>query len=232
MTTTRTGQETLAGAEDGVELVQVSVSALGSLQRTVAVAEMSLAGQHLKPSGPGEEGDSRIGCADKPNAQQTRVAPPRPPLKLMNPEGPLRYIPIHVWPEHLKKVQPRTGRRYCPKRSRTVPKRKSSSPLVREYQFTQEDLELPCDAQGFSDAETDHLDNGDSSTLPATVKRRGWGHALLGVVQNAVPRRSKEEKDPRLPVPRSRKSLSLTPLRFGHYPLELGRRVSLGSLRR
>ena len=104
--------------------------------------------------------------------------------------------------------------------------------VVQEYQFTEDDVELPCEAQGFSDVETDDSESVDSPTIPAAVKRRGWGHALLGVMQNAVPKRSREEKVPHLSVPRARKSVSLTPLRFGHYPLELGRRGSLGSLRR
>lgn len=71
----------------------------------------------------------------------------------------------------------------------------------------------------FSDDES-----ADSSPTLTTAKRRGWGHALLGAVQNAVPKRRKEQKQPHFTFPQ--KSLSLPPLRFGRYPPGLKKRGS------
>lgn len=41
--------------------------------------------------GPGEESNPGI------NVQQIPAGPPRLQLKLTNPDGPVRYIPIHIW---------------------------------------------------------------------------------------------------------------------------------------
>lgn len=88
--------------------------------------------------------------------------------------------------------------------------------VVREYRCAEDDGELPCEDQDMSDMEiiqSDDVESMDSSTTLATAKRRRWGLALLGAVQNAVPKRHKEEKQPYF----TRRSFSLS-LRLGHHP--------------
>lgn len=152
MVTTQDGSKFLVGAET-VESVETTASASEGLRGVVTTAEHDLVDQ-CRPSDPAEEPDSlETDDVNMSDAQPTPLVHPRPQLKLMNPDRPVRYIPIHVWyvlcaletkgqniegcsyrffhfrPEHLKKVQPRTGRRYSPKRSRTlVPKRNEPSP--------------------------------------------------------------------------------------------------------
>ena len=146
-------------------------------------------------------------------------------------------------PEYLKKVQPRTGRRYCPKRSRTLPRRNGPSPrthkrrflargvfidgfilVVREYRYTEDDGDVSYEDEKLSDTETTQssdVESVDGSTVLPMAKRRGWRFSLLGAMQNAVPKRYSEEKRPP-----PRRPLSLTPLRFGQYPPGLMRRGS------
>ena len=143
-------------------------------------------------------------------------------------------------------MEPRTGRRYYPKRSRTFPKRNEPSPrtpkpavspligtftngsvVVREYRWTEDEVELPCEDQDLSDTETIRSGDAESIDIPATLvapKRRGWGLALFGVKQNAIPKRRKE-KETRFTL--HRKSLSLSPLRSDHHPPGLKKRGSL-----
>ena len=90
---------------------------------------------------------------------------------------------------------------------------------MREYRYTEDEGIRSMD-RGLSDAETTEpcdAGNVDGSMISTTAKRRGWGHALLGAVQNAVPKRPKDEK---LPLTRivPRRPLSLTPFRLGHHP--------------
>lgn len=90
-------------------------------------------------------------------------------------------------------------------------------PVVREYQYTEGEGAL-CEDQGLSDTETIRscdAESVDGSTISTTAKRLRWGYAILGVVQNAVPKR-KEDKQPHTAI--LRKPLSLTPFRLGHHP--------------
>lgn len=227
MTTTQAGPKISVGTAQ-VEPFEVSTSPPGNLRGTVTTTELGQVDQSRLPD-PGKEGDSGIDGLILPDVQHMSVVPPRPPPKPMNPDHPIRYIPIHIWPEHLKKVQPRTGRRYYPKRSRTMPKRNGSSPLVREYQYTEDESE----DQGLSDTETTRSCDAEcagTSAIRSTVKRRGWRYALLGAVQNAVPKRPKEDKNLHTVVPR--RPLSLTPFRFSHHPPGLRIRESRESLER
>jgi len=103
--------------------------------------------------------------------------------------------------------------------------------VVREYQCTEfEDEDGPlCEDQGSSDTETIQFDDDDDpSTTLATGKRRGWGHTLLGVMQNAVQKRQKDHKKSHSSFHRN--SLSLPPLRLGHRPPGLKRRRSRESI--
>jgi len=227
MTTTQAGPKVSVGTEQ-MEPSEVSTPDSEDLRGMDTTEELGEVDQSQLPD-PGREADSGIDGPILPDVQHMSVVPPRPPPKPMNPDHPIRYIPIHIWPEHLKKVQPRTGRRYYPKRSRTVPKRNGSSPLVREYQYTEDEG----GDQGLSDTETIQSCDAECAgtpTLRSTVKRRGWRYALLGAVQNAVPKRSKEDKDFHTVTPR--KPLSLTPFRFSHHPPGLRIRESRESLGR
>lgn len=99
--------------------------------------------------------------------------------------------------------------------------------VVQEYRCTEDEGEPGYEDQESSDIETVETDNGDDvddSTTLTTGKRRGWGHTLLGAVQNAVPKRYKEKKQSHSSLPR--KSLLLPPLRFGHRPSGLKKRGS------
>ena len=101
--------------------------------------------------------------------------------------------------------------------------------VVREYQYTEDESE----DQGLSDTETTRSCDAEcagTSAIRSTVKRRGWRYALLGAVQNAVPKRSKEDKNLHTVVPR--RPLSLTPFRFSHHPPGLRIRESRESLER
>ena len=75
-----------------------AASAPENLRGMVTTAELDLVDKS-QPSDPGEESDSGIERvrAMSDARQQTAAVQPRPQLKLMNPERPLRYIPIHVW---------------------------------------------------------------------------------------------------------------------------------------
>ena len=137
-------------------------------------------------------------------------------------------------------MEPRTGRRYYPKRSRTFPKRNEPSPrtpkpavspsvgtftnrsvVMREYRWTEDE------DQDLSDTETIRSGDAESVDISATLvapKRRGWGLALFGVKQNAIPKRRKE-KEIRFTL--HRKSLSLSPLQSDHHPPGLKKRGSL-----
>ena len=100
-------------------------------------------------------------------------------------------------------------------------------PVVREYQWTEEDGGPPCEDQGSPNTDTTQFgdcENVDRSATLPTAKRWGWGHALLGAVQNAVPKRRKEQKQPHFTF--HQKTLSLPPLRFGRYPPGLKKRGS------
>jgi len=203
----------------------VAASSSDTLSGTVTATELDLVDQtQSQLSDPEEPLDSGIDGGNIPDVQQAPATPPRPQLRLMNLDRPIRYIPIHIWPEHLKKVQPRTGRRYYPKRSRTLPKRSGSSPLVREYRSDGELLSEDQDSSDTESIQSRETESGDSPATPVTEKRRGWGHTLLGAVQNAVPKRRREEKQPHFSVPR--KSYSLSPLRSNYHPPGLKKRGS------
>ena len=150
MTTTQAGPRVSVGTEQ-VEPSEVSTPASEDLRGMDTTGELGEVDQSQLPDS-GKEADLGIDGPILPDVQHMSVVPPRPPPKPMNPDHPIRYIPIHIWcvfcafeagtrvltvlfvchlrPEHLKKVQPRTGRRYYPKRSRTMPKRNGSSPRM------------------------------------------------------------------------------------------------------
>ena len=98
--------------------------------------------------------------------------------------------------------------------------------MVREYQWTEDDDGPLCEDQGLSDTETIQFGNDeDPSTSLVAGKRRGWGHTLLDVMQNAVQKRQKEQKKNHSILHRT--SLSLSPIRLGHRPPGLKRRESI-----
>jgi len=221
--TTRARPRALARTES-VACIEVPTPAPGILSGGITIAELDSVDELQ-----GEVSHSEIGDVDVSDVQQTPVVPAQPRLKLVNPGCPLRYIPIHIWPEHLKEVQPRTGRRYYPKRSRTFPKQKTPSPLVREYRWTQDEGELPCEDQDLSDTETIRSGDAESVDITATLvapKRRGWRLALFGAKQDAI-QKSRKEKATHFTL--RRKSLSLSPLRSDHHPPGLKKRGSLES---
>ena len=77
--------------------IEVTASASSeAFSRTVTTAELDVVDQ-CQLSDLEEVPDSRINGANIPNVQQAPPAPTRPQLKLMNPDRPVRYIPIHVW---------------------------------------------------------------------------------------------------------------------------------------
>ena len=99
--------------------------------------------------------------------------------------------------------------------------------VVQEHRYTEDDGGPPREDQGPSNTETSQSGDGenvDDSTTLTTAKRRGWGHALLGAVQNAVPKRHKEQKKIHFTFPH--KSISLPPLRLGRRPPGLKKRGS------
>jgi len=101
--------------------------------------------------------------------------------------------------------------------------------VVREYQCTEDEDGPLCEDQVSSDAETIQFgDDEDPSTALAAGKRRGWGHTLLDVMQNAVQKRQKEQKKAHSTLPRT--SLSLPPIRLGHRPPGLKRPGSRESI--
>lgn len=132
-------------------MADIRVATSETLSGTITTEELDITDQR-QLSDMGEVPDSGIDGANIPDVQRMPAAPVRLRLRLANPERPIRYIPIHVWwvfcafearewdiqvptfrlsifrPEHLKKMMPRTGRRYSPKRSRTLQKRNASSP--------------------------------------------------------------------------------------------------------
>ena len=94
--TTQALSTTLVQTES-MEPFETTASALEDLRGTVTTAELDLVDPSQQLSDLGGEPDSEIDGVNMPDAQPTPVVPPRPQLKLMNPERPLRYIPIHVW---------------------------------------------------------------------------------------------------------------------------------------
>ena len=76
--------------------IEVPIPASETLSGTITTAELDLVDRR-QPSGTGEVHDSGIDGADIPEIQQTPPVPARPQLKLMNPDCPVRYIPIHIW---------------------------------------------------------------------------------------------------------------------------------------
>lgn len=76
--------------------VETAASASENLHGTVTIAELDLADQR-QSSGPEEECESKTNGIDVSDTQPTPLLPPRPQVKLMSPDRPVRYIPIHVW---------------------------------------------------------------------------------------------------------------------------------------
>ena len=80
-----------------MDLVEVSMlpSTSVDLCGMVTAAGLDLVNQS-RPTDAKKEPDSRIGSPSmQAGVQQT--APRRPQLKLMTPDRPVRYLPIHVW---------------------------------------------------------------------------------------------------------------------------------------
>ena len=98
MTTTQDRPEIFIRTES-MDLVEVSMlpSTSVDLRGMVTAAGLDLVNQS-RPTDAKKEPDSRIGGPSmQAGVQQTAVAPRRPQLKLMTPDRPVRYLPIHVW---------------------------------------------------------------------------------------------------------------------------------------
>ena len=99
--------------------------------------------------------------------------------------------------------------------------------VVQEFRWTEDDRGLPREDQALSDTEimqSGSAGSAETSPTTPTSKRWSWGFILFGPVQNPLPKRYKEEKQPHFTF--SRKSLPLPPLRLGHRPQGLKRRES------
>lgn len=79
-----------------MEHIEAAVFVSDTSSGMVTATEMDLVNKH-QPSDPEEPPDSGIDGCDIPDVQQTPAVPARPQLRLMNPDYPVRYIPIHVW---------------------------------------------------------------------------------------------------------------------------------------
>jgi len=64
------------------------------LSGAVTIAELDLGDQRLDL---GERFGLGIDVVSTSDVQQMSATPARPQLKVMNPDCPVRYIPIHVW---------------------------------------------------------------------------------------------------------------------------------------
>jgi len=91
MTTTQTGPRPLVRRES---LGRVEAVASGTLSGTMTTAELDLVDQQLDL---GEASDSGIDIVSISGVLHTPVVPCRPQLKIVNPDCPVRYIPIHIW---------------------------------------------------------------------------------------------------------------------------------------
>jgi len=70
--------------------IGVAASASDTLPETITAAELDLVD-------PGEMSYSRIDGVNIPDAQKTPAVSSRPQLRVVNHDGPIRYIPIHIW---------------------------------------------------------------------------------------------------------------------------------------
>ena len=73
---------------------RVGMVASETLSRTITTAELDLGDQRF---GLGEGYDSGIDIVSISDVQEMPAMSARPQLKIMNPDCPVRYIPIHVW---------------------------------------------------------------------------------------------------------------------------------------
>lgn len=94
--TTRVGSDNAVKPESVGSIEAAAASALGNSRGVVTTAEPDLVYQR-QPSDPRERNGSGIVGVNMSATQPTPAVPPRPQLKLMNPDRPVRYIPIHVW---------------------------------------------------------------------------------------------------------------------------------------
>jgi hypothetical protein len=74
--------------------IGVGVVAPETFSGAVTITELDLGDQSLDL---GEWSDSEIDIVDISGVQQMPATSARPQLKIMNPDCPVRYIPIHVW---------------------------------------------------------------------------------------------------------------------------------------
>ena len=74
--------------------IGVGVVASETLSGAVTIEELDLGDRQLNL---GEGSDSRIDIVNISDVQQMSATSARPQLKVMNPDCPVRYIPIHVW---------------------------------------------------------------------------------------------------------------------------------------
>ena len=93
MTTTQTGPRTMVRRES-LGRIGVGVVASETLSGAAAIAELDLGDQRLDL---GEWSDSGIDFINASDVQQMSATSARPQLKVINPDCPVRYIPIHVW---------------------------------------------------------------------------------------------------------------------------------------
>jgi len=90
MTTTQVGPKTFVRRES---LGRVGVEASETLAGTITTTELDLGDQPLGMGGGSDSGIDIVGISDV----RVSTTPTRPQLKIMNPDCPVRYIPIHVW---------------------------------------------------------------------------------------------------------------------------------------
>jgi len=81
---------------ESVACIEVPAPALEALSGTITTAELDLVHQR-QLSSTGEVHHSGVDGADGPDIQQSPAVPAQPQLKLVNPDCPIRYIPIHIW---------------------------------------------------------------------------------------------------------------------------------------
>jgi hypothetical protein len=77
--------------------IEVSTPASEPLFEMVTATELDILVDQRQLSGMEDVPPPGINGADVPGIQQKPEVPARPQLKLMNPDRPIRYIPIHIW---------------------------------------------------------------------------------------------------------------------------------------
>ena len=89
MTMTRARWRSLVRAES-VAHIEVATSASETVSGTITTTELDRVDQRSDLAGLSDSGIDA-------NVQRTLALHATPPLKIMNPSCPVRYIPIHIW---------------------------------------------------------------------------------------------------------------------------------------